>query len=100
MNSSRLGGLTKTLKDNNEPDIRALVLGTTPSYCTRESLLDELVALKAIRDKGSQRRDSVRVKVGCVGNFDPDEKIGVTLQEKKVAKPRTLEKQGSSDFME
>ena len=50
------------LTDNPEPDILTLAIDTQPSNCTRESLLDELMALKAMRDKRNQRGDSVCVR--------------------------------------
>jgi len=54
------------LRDNPEPDILTLAIDTQPCNRTRDSLLDELMALKAMRDKGNQRGDSVCVKAVAV----------------------------------
>lgn len=58
------------LADSPETDILTLALDTVPSNRTRESLLDELMALKAMRDEGSQRGDSVSFKAGLIGDSE------------------------------
>jgi hypothetical protein len=60
------------LRDNPELDILTLVLDITPSNRTRESLLGDLMALKAMRDEDSQRGDSqaLSMKPWSVGNSE------------------------------
>lgn len=51
-------------RDNPDLDILTSVLRTMLSNHSRESLLDELMALRAMRDEGSEWGDSVSKKVG------------------------------------
>lgn len=83
-------------RENPTPNILTLVLETAFSNRSREDLLDELMALKAMRDEGSERGDSASMKVGSIGdselrceNIDDD----TALHGEKAAK-RTLESRG------